>query len=185
MSTTPRTYPWASQFGGRPVTFRLLRAEDKELFKAFIRSLPQEDNFYLLVDIQKDSAIDDWMRGIESGRTLSVVAIEDGQIAGYCNLHTNELPWIRHVGEVRMSVSPSHRGRGLGKTLANEIFAIAKARGLQKIWARMAAGQRSAQKVLESLGFHAEAILADFVQDTKGRTEDLVIMSYDVTGFVN
>jgi len=185
MSTTPRTYPWASQFGGRPVTFRLMRADDKELFKAFIRALPQEDNFYLLLDVQKDAAIDDWMKGIESGRTLSVIALDDNQIVGYCNLHTNELPWIRHVGEIRMSVSPAERGRGLGKALANEVFAIAKARGLQKIWARMAASQRSAQNVFESLGFHAEALLADFVQDSKGRTEDLVIMSYDVTGFVN
>ncbi|HEV2689809.1 MAG TPA: GNAT family N-acetyltransferase, partial [Bryobacteraceae bacterium] len=139
----------------------------------------------LLVDVQKDSAIDDWMKGIESGRTLSVVAIENDQIAGYCNLHTNELPWIRHVGEIRMSVSPNYRGRGLGKTLANEVFAIAKARGLKKIWARMAASQVSAQKVFESLDFHPEALLADFVQDSKGRTEDLVIMCYDVTGFVN
>jgi RimJ/RimL family protein N-acetyltransferase len=185
MSTTPRTYPWASQFGGRPVTFRLLRAEDKELFKAFIRSLPAEDNFYLLVDVQKDQAIDEWMRGIEAGRTLSVVALEDNQIAGYCNLHFNDLPWIKHVGEIRMSVSPAHRGRGLGKALANEVFAIAKARGLQKIWARMAASQKSAQNVFESLGFHAEALLADFVKDTSGRTDDLVIMCYDVTGFVN
>jgi hypothetical protein len=34
------------------------------------------------------------------------------------------------------------------------------------------------------LGFSAEALLADFVMDANGRTDDLVIMSYDVTGFV-
>jgi L-amino acid N-acyltransferase YncA len=166
------------------VTFRLMRPEDKELFKTFIRSLPPEDNFYLLVDVQKDSAIDNWMKGVESGAVLSVVAVEDDQIVGYCNLHTNETPWIRHVGEIRMSVSPAFRSRGLGKTLANEVFAIARARGLQKIWARMAASQKAAQNVFESLGFHAEALLADFVKDASGRTDDLVIMSYDVTGFL-
>lgn len=185
MSTTPRTYPWASQFGTKSVTFRLLRAEDKELFKSFIRSLPAEDNFYLLVDVQKDSAIETWMHGIQSGRTLSVIAVEENQIVGYCNLHTNETPWIRHVGEIRMSVSPAFRGRGLGQTLANEVFAIARARGLEKIWARMAASQKAAQNVFQGLGFHAEALLADFVKDASGRTEDLVIMSHDVTGFVN
>lgn len=185
MSTTPRTYPWASQFGARSVTFRLMRAEDKELFKHFIRSLPPEDNFYLLVDVQRDEAIDSWMKGVESGATLSVIALEDNQMIGYANLHTNEVPWIRHVGELRLSVSPAYRSRGLGKTLANEVFAIAKARGLQKIWARMAGSQKAAQSLFESLGFHAEALLADFVKNANGRTEDLVIMSYDVTGFVN
>jgi L-amino acid N-acyltransferase YncA len=72
----------------------------------------------------------------------------------------------------------------LGKTLANEAFTIARARGVQKIWARMAASQKGAQNVFESLGFSAEALLADFVMDANGRTDDLVIMSYDVTGFV-
>ena len=185
MSATPRTYPWASQFGGRPVTFRLMKAEDKDLFKHFIRSLPQEDNYYLLVDVHRDPAIDNWMKGVASGRVLSVIALENGQIVGYCNLHSNEVAWTSHVGEIRMSVSPAFRGRGLGQTLANEVFAIARSRGLQKIWARMAASQKAAQKVFESLGFHAEALLADFVKDTNGRTEDLVIMSYDVSGFVN
>ena len=185
MAATPRTYPWESQMGGRQVTFRLMRAEDKQRFKSFIRSLPQEDNFYLLIDIRKDRAIDSWMKGIDSGQTISVIALENGQIIGYCNLHTNEVPWISHVGEIRLSVSSACRGRGLGKTLANEVFAIARARGLPKIWARMAASQKAAQKVFESLGFHAEALLADFVKDARGRTEDLVIMSYDVSGFVN
>ena len=185
MAATTRTYPWESHIGGRPVTFRLMRADDKQLFKDFIRSLPQEDNFYLLLDIRKDRAIDSWMKGIESGQTTSVIALENGRIIGYCNLHTNEVPWIQHVGEIRMSVSPATRGRGLGKTLAKEVFSIARARGLQKIWARMAASQKPAQNVFESLGFHAEALLADFVKDAHGRTEDLVIMSYDVTGFVN
>ena len=184
MSATPRNYPWASEVGGRPVTFRLMRAEDKELFKKFIRSLPAEDNFYLMVDVQNDRAIDDWMKGIESGQTISVIAMEMDQIIGYCNLHTNEVHWRRHVGEIRMSVSRAFRGRGLGKTLANEVFTLARARGLQKIWARMAASQKGAQRVFESLGFNAEALLADFVMDANGRTDDLVIMSYDVTGFV-
>ena len=184
MSATPRTYPWESQVGGRPVIFRLLRLEDKDLFKHFIRSLPAEDNFYLMVDVQNDKAIDEWMRGVASGQTTSVVAIENGQIIGYCNLHTNEVPWRRHLAEIRMSVSRACRGRGLGKTLANEAFTIARARGVQKIWARMAASQKGAQKVFESLGFNAEALLADFVMDANGRTDDLLIMSYDVTGFV-
>src|SRR5579863_2462441 len=109
MSVTPRTYPWESQLGGRPVSIRLMRLDDKDLFKKFIRSLPAEDNFYLMVDVQSDRAIDDWMRGVESGQTTSVLAIEGGQIIGYCNLHTNEVPWRRHLAEIRMSVSRACR----------------------------------------------------------------------------
>ena len=179
MSATARAYPWASQFGGWPVTFRFLRAEDQELFKNFIRSLPHKDNFYLLVDVRNEQAIERWMERVESGHTLSVIALENDRMIGYCNLHTNEPPWIRHVGEIRMSVAGAYRGRGLGRTLAHEILTIARARGLKKIWARMASSQEAAQKVFHSLGFHSEALLSDFVKNENGLTEDLVIMSYD------
>jgi L-amino acid N-acyltransferase YncA len=119
------------------------------------------------------------MKRVESGHIQSVIALENDQIIGYCNLHTNELPWTRHVGEIRMSVAGAYRGRGVGRTLANEIFMLARTRGLQKICARMAASQEAAQKVFNNLGFRAEALLSDFVRNENGLTEDLVIMSYD------
>ncbi len=128
------------------VIFRSLRAEDKELFRSFIRSLPREDNYYLMVDVHDDQAINRWMKRVESGEIIGVIAFEGSQMVGYCNLHTNNLPWIRHVGEIRMSVSAAHRGRGIGKALAGEIFSIARARGLQKLLARMAIGQDGGSK---------------------------------------
>jgi len=179
MAVTARTYPWTSEFGGQLVTFRYLCAGDKELFKSFVRSLPHKDTYYLPVDVHSDQAIDHWAKGLESGHTLGVVALENDRMIGYCNLHTKELPWIRHIGEIRMSVSPVYRGLGLGRALANEAFAIARARGLAKIWVRMAASQEASQKVCQSLGFHTEALLSDFVKNENGLTEDLVIMSYD------
>jgi RimJ/RimL family protein N-acetyltransferase len=179
MLTAPGTPPWESHFGGRAVTFRSLQTGDKELFKSFIRALPRRDNYYLLVDVRNDQAVDRWMNRIETGQTTGVAALEDGQIIGYCNLHTNDLPWISHTGEIRMSVSTAHRGRGVGRALAAEIFAIARSRGLKKLWARMAVSQEAAQYVFKSLGFRAEALLSDFVKNENGLTEDLVIMSHD------
>ena len=54
MIMTPGTHPRESRFGGRTVTFRSLRTDDKELFKTFIRSLPRKDNYYLMVDVYDD-----------------------------------------------------------------------------------------------------------------------------------
>ena len=165
------------------VIFRSLRTEDKdkdkELFKSFIRSLPRKDNYYLMVDVHDDQAINRWMNRVESGVIIGVIALEGDQMVGYCNLHTNNLPWLRHVGEIRMSVSAAHRGRRIGKALAREIFSIARARGLKKIWARMAVSQEAAQNVFKSLGFRTEALLSDFVTNENGLTEDLVIMSHN------
>jgi L-amino acid N-acyltransferase YncA len=161
------------------VIFRSLRTEDKELFQTFIRSLPRKDNYYLMVDVYDDQAINRWMSRVESGEIIGVIALEGSQMIGYCNLHINNLPWARHVGEIRMSISAAHRSRGIGRALAGEIFAVARARGLKKLLARMASGQLGALKLFHRLGFRTQAILTGCVKNENGVTEDLVIMSYD------
>ena len=161
------------------VNFRPMQVADKELFKSFIRSLPRKDNFYLMVNVHSDQAMDSWMEKIQSGETIGVIATKGGDMIGYGNVKINDLPWTRHVGEIRMSVSPPYRGRGVGKALAEQLFSIARARGLQKIWARMAISQDAAQHMLMKLGFRTEAVLSGFVKNENGLTDDLVIMSYD------
>jgi len=161
------------------VNFRPMQAEDKELFKSFIRSLPRKDNYYLLVDVHDDQAIDRWMEKIQSGQTIGVIATKDSDMIGYGNLKINDLPWTRHVGEIRMSVSVPYRSRGVGKALAEQMFSIARAQGLRKVWARMAISQGAAQHMFMKLGFRTEAVLSDFVKNENGLTEDLVIMSHD------
>ncbi len=163
----------------QPVMLRPMRAEDKGLFANFLRSLPRKDNYYLTVDVNDDQAIERWMHKVESGQTIGVVAMAGARMVGYGNLKTNDLPWLRHVGEIRISVSPPYRGRGIGKTLAEHIFSVARARGLQKVWARMAISQDAAQHLLTKLGFRTEALLSDFVKNENGLTETLVIMSHD------
>ncbi len=172
----------AADMPAMPVMFRSMRTEDKELFANFLRSLPRKDNYFLLVDVHNNQTIQRWMDNVKSGRTIGVLALKDGQMVGYCDLRTNDLPWTRHVGEIRMSVSANHRNLGIGRTLAGKIFAIARARGLQKLWVRMAINQEAAQVLFHSLGFRAEALLPGFVKNENAQTESLVIMTHDLPG---
>jgi RimJ/RimL family protein N-acetyltransferase len=93
--------------------------------------------------------------------------------------------WQRHLGEIRMQVGPPYRSQGLGRALAREIFGVARDLGLRKIVAQMTVEQKRAIATFERLGFHAEALLQDFVIDRAGRTHDRVVMSYDVDGFTD
>jgi hypothetical protein len=45
----------------------------------------------------------------------------------------------------------------------------------------MAREQDGARRMFQRLGFTAEALLADWIQDRDGKQHDLVLMSYDVT----
>ena len=181
-SVSKRNYPWTTTLGDKRVTLRLMEAKDRDALLAFARSLPSDDLLFLSIDITEPEAVDGWMREIKAGRVVTVLAESDGKLVGHGTLTVNNLTWTRHLGEIQLLISPDFRGLGLGNLLANEVNSIARARELQKVVARMASEQKGARQVFERLGFTVEALLADYVIDRRGRTHDLIVMSYDVTG---
>jgi RimJ/RimL family protein N-acetyltransferase len=170
---------------GRRITLRLMEASDADEMLAFARSLPPDDLLFLRRDITLPEVVNQWVRDLEEGRTITVLSEDDGKLAGYGALHFNEVLWTGHVGEIRMLVAPDYRQLGLGSRLASELFAVAKDLGLKKIMVQMTPDQQGARVTFERLGFRPEAILADFVLDRDGKTRDLLIMSYDITGLTD
>lgn len=177
-----RAYPRVVTLKDKKVTLRLMQSTDRDAVLAFAQALPADDLLFLPLDISHPKVVDGWVRSLDSNRTATVVAESGGRLIGLGTLVRSETTWARHLGNIRLLVSVDARGIGLGGVLANEVFAFAESLGLQKVVAQMAAEQRGAQAVFEKLGFKAEALLADYVIDRQGRTHDLIVMSYDVTG---
>ena len=167
---------------GTPIQLRIMSAEDRDAMLAFARSLPSEDLLFLRVDITQEDTVDSWVANIENGSTVALVAYDDQGFVGYAAVHCNTLSWTRHVGEVRVNISPTYRSRGLGRLLTGNAVELAKDRQLRKLTAHMTADQPGAQAAFRRLGFVPEALLADYVQDRNGRTRDMVIMSFDLEG---
>ena len=182
-SVVKRTYPWQTSINGVEISFRLMEPSDREKILAFARALPAHDLLFLRTDVTDPKVVDEWIENLKNGRTITVLAENGDELLGYASLHHNQVLWTRHVGEIRVLLKQDLRGFGLGKIMANEVFAIAKDIGLQKVTVQMTTDQRGARGMVESLGFRPEALLADFVMGRDGRTYDLLIMSYDVTGF--
>lgn len=181
-ATKKSTYPWTTKIKGRTITLRLMQPSDRDAVLTFAQSLPEEDLQFLPIDISHPKVVDGWMRTVGSGRTTTIVAEENGSLIGMGTLVRSETTWARHLGNMRLLVSPNARGMGLGSVLANEVFTHAQTMGLQKIIAQMAADEQGARAVFEKLGFRVEALLTDYVMDRNGRTHDLIVMSHDVTG---
>ena len=185
-SAIRQSYPRKVRVGDdRTVTLRLMGGSDRDAMVDFARSLPTDDLLFLRRDITDPEVIDGWIQNVEIGRAVTVLAEGDGELVGYSSLNLNAASWTRHVGEIRVLVSPDYRKLGLGRRLAYEVFAIAKDLGLQKMLARMTPDQKGARATLERLGFKAEALLHDFVLDREGKTRDLLIMSHDVAGLTD
>lgn len=174
------SYPRTISFGDQEVTFRPMNRDDREAILGFARALPEDDLLFLRTDITQSEVIDVWIRDIEAGNTITLVAEMEGEIVGYCSLHHSESLWTRHLGEILLLVGDDHRARGLGGHLARQILELAKGQNLHKLVAQMMSTQRNAQNLFHHLGFIPEAMLHDWVIDRNGRTHNLIMMSREV-----
>ncbi len=167
---------------GPQVELRIMTAADRDALLAFARNLPEQDLLFLRVDLTQAAVVDTWISNVASGNSTVLVAYDAEGMIGYAAVHRNSAPWTRRVGEIRVNVAPSYRGKGLGRVLTSSIFDVARGLGLAKLVANMTADQHGAQSAFRRLGFVPEAVLADYVEDRSGRARDLVIMTYDIDG---
>jgi len=189
-STKPQSafasrYPRMAKSGDAEFELRLMGRDDAAAMVAFARALPPDDLLFLRRNITEPAAVDGWIDNIEAGTAVVVLATAGGQIAGYASMNLNLANWMRHLGEIRLLTGTAHRGVGLGRLLANEIYAVSRSLGLRKLSAQMTLDQAGARATFERLGFRPEALLTDWVMDAKGRTRDLLVMAYDLEGLTN
>ena len=167
---------------GSRVTLRLMTSFDADRIVSFAHSLPADDLLHLRIDITDPEIVKQWVRNLEARKTVTIIAENGEEMAGYAILHHNMVTWQRHLGEIRLLLAPEYRSQGLGRTLAEEIIAIAQDLELSKVVAQMMPDQPGARALFLRLGFQTEALLPDFVIDRSGQTRDLIIMAYDMTG---
>ena len=159
----------------RQVRLRLMGAADVDAVLAFADTLAPDDLMFLRVNITERPVVEHWVELIAAGRTVTVLACEDDRVLGEGTLLHNEARWTRHLGEIRIQISPEARRQGLARVLAGEIDAIARQLGLQLLTARMTLDQSAAQAVFRQLGFQREAVLWDYSITPDGQTRDVLV----------
>ena len=178
-----RTYPVTHRLGNHEVTLRPMTANDKDGVLAFARMLPEHDLLFLRRDITQEPAMADWISELKSGEIVTILALIGSDVVGYATIHRSLLRWTAHVAELRVTVSESVRGTGIGRVLTQEAFATALAEGIEKMVAQMTLDQKGAIATFEGLGFRPEALLRDQVKDRDGNKHDLLVLSHEVARF--
>ena len=133
----------------RTVQLRLMGAGDVDAVLAFARALDPDDLLFLRVNITEPSVVQRWVQNIESGRTITVLALDEAEVVGEATLLHNTASWTRHLGEIRIQIAPPARRQGLARVLAAEIEAICSDLGLRMLTARMTLDQTSTQAVFQ------------------------------------
>lgn len=176
---TDRKFPFNIKVEGDDYTFSLMTSKDRKRILEFTQSLSKDDMMFLRIDISDPAIVDQWIKNIESGDTLSLL-LSDSQkkILGYCTLHIDSKLWTSHIGEMRFFVAKPYRGIGLSSKMVTEIFQIARSQHLERLTVNIAREQPHVQTMLVRLGFKVEALLTDWLKDRDGVTHDLIVMSH-------
>lgn len=169
---------------GLSVSIRPFAHADATGVAAFAQSLPEHDLLFLSRDIKHARVIEAWRDAIDAGEIESLIATAtiDGAetIVGTTAIVRDKLGWSPHVAEIRLLVSTTMRGKGLGRALLDVTTALAKEAGATKLTARMTPDQRGAITLFEEAGFRGEAMLRDHVRGRDGRFHDLAVLSFDI-----
>jgi GNAT superfamily N-acetyltransferase len=175
-----RSYPLHVATEAGDIEFRMMAPADEAAVLAFARALPTHDLLFLPRNISEPKVLSAWIKEIERGSIISLLALKSGKVVGCGTIVRDLLSWSPHVGEIRMVVSSDVRGLGVGRALSQETFALALGVGLEKLQVQMTVDQTGAIAIFEGLGFKAEALLRDHVRDAAGRKHDIVVLGHNV-----
>ncbi len=165
---------------GTSVTLRPMKRQDERELIAFFSDLTEEDRLFLRNDVSSVQVIRSWVNTLDYRRVFPLLALEGKKIVANGSLHRKPYNWMRHMGEVRVVVASDYRKKGLGQIMADELVANAEDEDLKKLSAEVVIDQKSALELFTRVGFKEEATLKGYVQDSKGKTRDLIVMTREI-----
>jgi GNAT superfamily N-acetyltransferase len=179
-SSEIRSYPLHVATEAGDIELRMMGPDDEAAVLEFAQKLPGHDLLFLPRNISEPKVLAAWIKEIERGSIISLLAVKSGRVIGCGAIVRDLLSWSPHVGEIRMVVSADVRGLGVGRALSQETFALALGVGLEKLLVQMTVDQTGAIAIFEGLGFKAEALLRDHVRDLAGKKHDIVVLAHNV-----
>jgi hypothetical protein len=162
---------------GSGVTLRPLCAADQALVNAMLERFSEDDNWFLGEMQNTLGSIDSLIKGMESGRALSIAAILEERIIAVATLVARPGGAKGHIGDVSISVDPDFREKHLATWMLLELINGGLSMGLQILIMRLIKDRdASLVRSMEKLEFLEEAVLRDYVKDMAGNLCDQVIM---------
>lgn len=165
----------------KKVRVRPIAALDRDLLVDFSFGLPKNERIFLRDDITNTEVIHTPGWDPAAGDTFSLLAFDGECLAGIARLQRYPFPWNRHMGNIRVTVSPDFRKMGLARVLLGEVFTKALSSGIEKVIAEVVVGQEDARKALIRLGFEEDTVLAGYHMDPGGQKHDVLVMSSDLS----
>lgn len=102
------------------------------------------------------------LNGLRQGM-VQFVAVDDGRVAGWCDVNPKTHEALRHSGVLGMGVAASHRNQGVGSALLRTTLESAAARGIRRVELAVRADNSAAIALYQRHGFELEGRLRDYM----------------------
>ena len=108
---------------------------------------------FYAVELPEAQTVLTWGRIIGEGPMNLRLAEEDGRVVGFAlwNHHPSSWAMADDLYLEDLFVDPQARGRGLGRALIADLFAIARTRGFSRVWWMTEEGNAAARKLYDTM----------------------------------
>jgi L-amino acid N-acyltransferase YncA len=178
MKTLLLRYPLSLEGG---LSTRPMQTVDEMALSEFFKRIPVDERQLFKDDVTHSSVIRGWIRNIDYSNILPLLTFCEGRVVADATLHRDRRGWSRHVAELRISLDPDFRGRGLGRSLIQEFLTISPALGVAILNAYILDVQAGARDLFESSGFTQIATFPQHAIDLAGRVHDVLVYSCTVS----
>jgi len=154
---------------------------DLERLVAFLSSLPAAERNCLRYNVTEVGGCRIRLGQLDGRDHFRLVAEVSGTIVGDATLDREPYEWTRHVGQVRVVVTPGEHELELTTVLFRELHAIAEDAHIELLFAEVMPEQGHVISALEQCGFKREATLHGFARDQHGAQHDLLVYTTDIS----
>jgi putative acetyltransferase len=162
---------------GAVVGIRPLDEDDGGALLHFFLGIPEDERFFLKDDVTSPAVIKEWTGHLNYNRALPIVAVESGQIIGEAVLVRRRGNARSHIGELRVTVVPAWRNKGLGTALIRELCDIASDAELDKVLFEVVEGcEADAAEAARAIGFITAGRIEGGARDIEGHLHDVTIL---------
>ncbi len=172
-------YPKEISFrDGSTASIRPLEAGDADGLLEFFLSIPEEDRFFLKDDVTSPALIREWTQHLNFDRALPLVALDSGKIVAEGVLVRRRGSARSHIAEIRITVTPDWRNRGLGSAMMRELCDIAADTELDAVLLEVVEECESAAvEAAGDIGFVRLGRIEGGAHDKQGHLHDIVLLA--------
>jgi ribosomal protein S18 acetylase RimI-like enzyme len=136
-----------------------IREEHIEGFRTALDTVAREKRYLAFLEAPSLDSMRQFVSGALEGKFIQHVALDAGQVIGWCDVIPRERETMRHAGVLGIGILPDHRNRGLGARLIHSVLEAARARNVVRIALHVRADNTRAIRLYERLGFRHEGRL--------------------------